>query len=101
MTAIKDEQLVLQVVEGELDSFEEIVRRHERTAWRIAHRFLGDPAEAEDIAQEAFLRILAAPSQYKSSATFSTYLYRVVTRSCIDHTRKKTPCLHQHPSRNG
>ena len=91
MTAINDEQLMLRVAKGDLDAFGEIIRRHERTAWRVAHRFLGDPAEAEDIAQEAFLRILAAASRYKPSATFTTYLYRVVTRLCIDHTSKKRP----------
>lgn len=88
---IKDEQLMLRVAEGDLEAFSEIVRRHQRTAWRIALRFLGDPAEAEDIAQEAFLRILAAAPRYKPSATFSTYLYRVIARLCIDHIRKKRP----------
>ncbi len=90
-TVIKDEQLMLRVAEGDLEAFSEIVRRHQRTAWRIALRFLGDPAEAEDIAQEAFLRILAAAPRYKPSATFSTYLYRVIARLCIDHIRKKRP----------
>ncbi len=93
MTVIKDEQLMLRVAEGKLDAFDEIVRRHERTAWRIAHRFLGDPAEAEDIAQEAFLRILVAAPRYKPTATVSTYLYRVVARLCIDHARKKRPVV--------
>ena len=91
MTVIKDEQLMLRVAEGDLDSFNEIVRRHQRTAWRIAHRFLGDPTEAEDITQEAFLRILAAAPRYKPSAIFSTYLYQVVARLCIDYARKKRP----------
>jgi len=91
MSVIKDEQLMLRAAAGELDAFEELVRRHQSTAWRIAHRFLGDSAEAEDVAQETFLRILAAAPRYKPSAAFSTYLYRVVARLCIDHVRKKRP----------
>ena len=91
MRMIRDEQLMLRVAEGDLDAFNELVRRHQQTAWRIALRFLGDPTEAEDIAQEAFLRILAAASRYKPSATFPTYLYSVVARLCIDHTRRKRP----------
>ena len=91
LTAIKDEQLMLRVAKGDLGAFEEIVRRHQQTAWRVALRFLGDANEAEDIAQEAFLRILAAAPRYKPSATFSTYLFRVVSRLCIDHARKKRP----------
>ena len=91
MAVFKDEHLMLRVAEGDLDAFDEIVRRHQRTAWRIAHRFLGDPVEAEDVAQEAFLRILAAAPRYRPTATFSTYLYRVVARLCIDNARKKGP----------
>ena len=88
-----DKQLMLQVAEGDQDSFSEIVRRHQRTAWRIAYRFTGNPEDAEDIAQTAFLRILAAAPSYRPSATFSTYLYRVISRLCIDHARKKRPVL--------
>ncbi len=91
MTVIKDEQLMLRVAEGDLDAFDELIRRHQQTAWRIAHRFLGDPTEAEDVAQDAFLRILAAAPRYKPSAAFPTYLYRVIARICIDSTRKKRP----------
>jgi len=82
---------MLRVAEGDLDAFNEIVRRHQRTAWRIAYRFLGNSAEAEDVVQEAFLRILTAAPRYKPSATFTTYLYRVIARLCIDYARKKHP----------
>ncbi len=82
---------MLRVAEGELDAFNELVCRHQHSAWRIAYRFLGDPTEAEDIVQEAFLRILDAAPRYKPRAAFSTYLYRVVARLCIDNTRKKRP----------
>ncbi len=86
-----DNHLMLRVAEGDLNAFGELVRRHQQTAWRIALRFLGDPSEAEDITQEAFLRILAAAPRYKPHAAFSTYLYRVVSRLCIDNSRKKRP----------
>jgi len=91
VTAPKDEQLMSRVAEGDLDAFNELVRRHQRIAWRIAHRYLGDPVEAEDVAQEAFLRVLAAAPRYKPTAAFSTYLYRVVVRLCIDYARKRRP----------
>ena len=45
--------------------------------------------EAEDVAQETFLRILEAACRYRAKATFRTYFYRVLTRLCIDRTRKK------------
>jgi len=91
VTVIDDEQLMLRVAEGDFYAFNELVRRHHRTAWRIAHRFLGDATEAEDVSQEAFLRILVAAPRYKPTSAFSTYLYRVVTRLCIDNARKTRP----------
>ncbi len=89
----KDEELMQQVAGGDLDAFNEIIRRHQHAAWRVAYRFLGDPAGAEDVVQEAFLRILSSAPRYKPSAAFSTYLYHVVSRLCIDSARKKRPVL--------
>jgi len=85
------EQLMREVAEGDLDAFGQIVLRHQKLAWGIAYRFLGDQHEAEDIAQEAFLRILDAAPRYKPTAAFTTYLSRIVTRLCLDHARKKHP----------
>ena len=90
---IKDEDLMVRVADGDLGAFEEIVRRNQQRAWRIAFRFIGDQVEAEDIVQEAFLKILASSHRYKPSASFSTYLYSVVSRLCIDHAKKKRPVL--------
>jgi len=88
-----DEQLMVAVAQGDLDAFGEIVLRHQRFVWGIAYRFLGDPAAAEDLAQETFIRVLKAASRYKPSADFRTYLYRIVSRLCIDNARKKRPIL--------
>jgi RNA polymerase sigma-70 factor (ECF subfamily) len=82
---------MLAVAKGDLDAFDEIVLRHQELAWGIAYRFVGDAHEAEDIAQEAFLRILDAAPRYKSTAAFTTYLSRIVTRLCLDHAQKKRP----------
>jgi RNA polymerase sigma-70 factor (ECF subfamily) len=88
---ISSEQLMMAVAKGDLDAFDEIVLRHQRLAWGIAYRFLGDQHEAEDVAQEAFLRILDAAGRYKPTAAFVTYLSRIVTRLCLDHAQKKRP----------
>ncbi len=90
---ISSEQLMMAVAKGDLDAFGEIVSRHQELAWGIACRFLGDRHEAEELAQEAFMRILDAASRYKPTATFHTYLYRVLTHLCLDHRRKKRPIL--------
>ena len=82
---------MLAVRDGDLDAFGKLVEGHQAAAWSTAYRFLGDAAEAEDIAQQAFLNILEAADRYEPSAKFTTYLYRVVTRLCIDRSRRKQP----------
>ena len=91
MKTPSDEELMLNVREGDLAAFEQLVLRHQAKAWHVAYRFIGDAAEAEDLAQEAFLRILDAASRYHPTASFRTYLFRVLTRLCLDHRRKKRP----------
>jgi len=86
-----DEELMSDVAQGDLTAFEQLVRRHQAPAWNVAFRFLGNAHEAEDIAQEAFLRILGAAHRYQPTASFRTYLYRIVTRLCRDHRRKSSP----------
>jgi RNA polymerase sigma-70 factor (ECF subfamily) len=91
MKTPSDEELMLRVRDGDPDAFEQIVLRHQAEAWRVAYRFTGDAAEAEDLAQEAFVRIFEASSRYKPTASFRTYLYCVLNRLCLDHVRKMQP----------
>lgn len=86
-----DEQLMLLAKAGDLSAFNTLVRRHWRKAWRTAYYFLNGSADAEDVAQEAFVKIFAALPRYKSKAAFATYLYRVVSRLCFDRNKKKQP----------
>jgi RNA polymerase sigma-70 factor (ECF subfamily) len=88
---------MLAVAAGDLAAFEQIVLRHQAAAWKVAYRFTGDAAEAEDLAQEAFLRILEAAPGYRPAASFRTFLFRVVTRLCLDHVRRKRPIYADSP----
>lgn len=86
-----DEDLMQAAARGDLDAFGELVRRYQRYAWNIAWRLLQDPIEAEDAAQEAFIKILEAAPRYRPLAAFQTYLCRIVTRLCLDRLEKKCP----------
>ena len=86
-----DTTLMVRAAGGDLAAFEELVCRNQAKAWALAWRCLGDGAEAQDVVQEAFLRIYKAASRYRPTAKFRTYLYRVVTRLCIDWGAKKRP----------
>src|SRR5438270_737243 len=86
-----DEELMVAASNGDLAAFEVLIQRYQQAAWRTAYRFLGNTCDAEDVCQEAYLRILQAASRYKPTAKFRTYLFRVVSRLCLDHVRKKRP----------
>lgn len=60
-----DHDLVKLVAGGDASAFEELVKRHENAILNLAFRFLGDPAEAKDIAQESFIRICQNAASYK------------------------------------
>ena len=63
-----DEDLMQLVAQGDLEAFEQLVLRHQEMAWRTAYRLVADYQAAEDLAQEAFLRILKAADRYRPTA---------------------------------
>lgn len=92
-----DSALMSQVAEGNLAAFEQLLRRYQKPAWSLAYRFIGDPAEAEDIVQRAFMNIFEAAPRYHPLARFQTYIYQVVANLCKDHRAKKRPLITDEP----
>ena len=90
-----DAQLMAETANGDHQAFSRLVERHQQRVWHLAYRSLGDAGEAEDVAQEAFVRLFDAAARYKPTARFTTYLYSIVSRLCIDRARKHKPRLTQ------
>jgi RNA polymerase sigma-70 factor (ECF subfamily) len=86
-----DAELLQATGKGDLQAFGQIVERHQEWAWRIAWRFFGDEQETADIVQDAFLRLLDATGRYQPEAKFRTFFHRIITRLCLDRTKKKKP----------
>ena len=86
-----DEDLLLAVGCGDAQAFTELVRRHQAAAWSIAYRYSGNREDAEDLVQDAFLRLLNAAPRYRPTAAFRTYFSCIVSRLCLDYVRKKRP----------
>jgi RNA polymerase sigma-70 factor, ECF subfamily len=74
---------------GDDKAFELLVSRHQRSVYNLAYRFLNDEAEAEDITQEAFIRIFKAAGTYSPEAKFTTWLYTIVKNLCFNSLRKR------------
>lgn len=88
-----EEYLIAAAGRGDPEAFAELVRRHQAWAWRLAYRYLGEKQNAEDVVQEAFLRLLQAAPRFSPRAAFRTYFYRIITRLCLDQARKKRPIV--------
>lgn len=86
-----DGRLVALAAQGDQRAFGELLKRHQGAVYGFAFRFLNDPQDAEDIAQEVFLRLFRAAGGYKPRASLRTYLFRIARNLCIDSLRKKRP----------
>jgi RNA polymerase sigma-70 factor (ECF subfamily) len=91
----RDALLMVRAAEGDSGAFDELVIRNQSAAWALAVHYLGNAAEAEDIVQEAFLRLLRAAPRYQPTARFRTYFSRIVVRLCLDFRAKKRPAYRE------
>jgi len=83
-----------QVLKGDQNAFGEIVELYKDKVFQLCFRMLGNRHEAEDLAQEAFVRAFVNIHSFKINMKFSTWLYRIATNLCIDRLRKKKPDYH-------
>ena len=79
-----DAELVLQTQKGSPAAFEELVRNHQRMIHSLTFRMTGSPADAEDLAQETFIRAYAQIGAFRGAAKFSTWLYRIAVNTCLN-----------------
>ncbi|MCC3359363.1 RNA polymerase sigma factor SigW [Bacillus sp. REN16] len=82
---------IRQTKNGDQSAYGEIVEFYKDKVFQICYRMLGNRHEAEDIAQEAFIRAYVNIHSYDLNKKFSTWLYRIATNLSIDRIRKKKP----------
>lgn len=87
--SLSDAACVHQTLSGDREAFAELVRRHQLHMLHLCRSLLGHPAEAEDAAQEIFLKAYASLQQFRADASFSTWLYRIASNYCLDQLRQK------------
>lgn len=81
---VGDAYLVARARDGYLDAYEMLVQRHSAMAYRVALRLCGDHHDAQDIAQEALIAAWQNLSRFRAESSFSTWLYRIVTRRALN-----------------
>lgn len=83
-----DCELVSRANIGELDSFGELVRRHERAICGVVSRMLDNQDDVDDVVQDVFVTAFRSLSSFRGSAAFSTWLYRIAVNTTIKQMRK-------------
>jgi RNA polymerase sigma-70 factor (ECF subfamily) len=91
-----DEELMIRFQRGDRPAFGVIVRRHKTPLYNFALRQLGSGPVAEEVVQEAFVRVVQSATEFRHAARFSTWLYAIARNLCIDHLRKSA--LRRHAS---
>ena len=84
-----DEALMAKVARGDQSAYRELSRRHLPAMLGLARRILGNAADAEDVAQEALLRVWTHAPRWQPLAAFRTWLTRVVVNLCLDRKRRR------------
>ncbi|HEV8537347.1 MAG TPA: sigma-70 family RNA polymerase sigma factor [Bacteroidota bacterium] len=84
-----DEELIAAFQEGRLDAFNLLVERYKHQLVNFAYRFLGDYDEADDVAQETFIRLYRNKDSYRPVAKFSTWLYTIAANLAKTQLRRR------------
>ncbi len=85
---IPDEIYVQKTIEGDTEAFNELVQRHHARIYGLAYRMLGNPDDASDATQEAFLEAYKSLPSFQFQSKFLTWLYRVGINVCQQYKRK-------------
>jgi RNA polymerase sigma-70 factor (ECF subfamily) len=87
--AASETQLIARAQQGDEAAFEALFNTHKRRVYSLCLRMTGDTAEAEDLAQEAFLQLFRKISTFRGESAFTTWLHRLVVNVVLMHLRKK------------
>ena len=93
---IGDAECVKRVQRGDTQSFEILVRRHQKTTFNLIYRFLGDYDEATETAQEVFLSAYRSIQQFRGDANFATWLYRIAFNHASSRRKSLNSKLQRH-----
>lgn len=89
LTNLPDADVVALAQRGREDAFRELVRRYERPVFSLIYRMVRDSATAEDLAQDAFIKVLNHIDKYRPEFKLSSWLFKIANNVAIDHLRRR------------
>jgi RNA polymerase sigma-70 factor (ECF subfamily) len=84
-----DQHLVKRTLHGDTYAFEELVKTYQNKVYMLAYRYMGNEDDANDMAQEAFIKAYRSLRSFKGDASFGTWIYRITTNVCLDELRRR------------
>ncbi len=84
-----EKKLIERILAGDLDAFSDLMTIHEKQVYNLCLRMTGHPEDAQDLSQEAFVKVWRGLQFYKFESSFSTWLYRLTSNVCIDFLRQQ------------
>ena len=89
LRSVPDEQLVKRCLAGDARAAEALFSRHQDYVYRLCFGMLGHSQDAEDAAQESFVRALSRLESFRGGSAFRTWLHRVTVTTCLDQMRRR------------
>src|SRR5215210_2017541 len=86
-----DSDLITRAAGGDAAAFQALVERHRSMVYRVAYQFAGNHYDAEDIAQEVFIKVYRSLDRFRQDAQLTSWMYRIVMNACIDYRRRHSP----------
>lgn len=88
MTDASDQYLINQIIEGNTNSFAVLVDRYKNMVFSLTLKMIKNREEAEEVAQDVFVKVYNSLVKFKGESKFSTWIYKVAFNTCLDHLKK-------------
>jgi RNA polymerase sigma-70 factor, ECF subfamily len=88
MTFINDSGLIERFKKGDASAFETLVRKYQDRIYNLCRYMLQDPQDAQDAAQDVFLKAYGAVKDFRPDSSLYTWIYRIAVTTCLDYRRK-------------
>jgi RNA polymerase sigma-70 factor, ECF subfamily len=84
-----DAEVIARAAGGDASAFQMLVEQHRSMVYRVAYQFAGNHYDAEDIAQDVFIKVYRSLPRFRQDSLFTSWIYRIAMNACIDHRRRQ------------
>ena len=92
---LDDHEAVVACQRGEREAFDRLVERYQRDVYRLCYRYVNNHHDANDMAQEVFLKAYRAIGRFRGDSAFSTWLYRIAVNTCLNFRSSRKPAAEE------